>query len=82
MKELLTNPDLIDDEGNYPLHLVVNNRDLECIQVLLQAGAQINNCGYAPAHCVALYKHTRCLEELLRNGARIDIIDNGGQRFI
>ena len=62
-------PNLVDDEGNTPLHLACKIRHSQCVQVLL-ASEKIdvnlkNNQGLAALHLAAQHGYYYCLNDLL-----------------
>ncbi|WP_160153570.1 ankyrin repeat domain-containing protein [Microbulbifer sp. ALW1] len=60
--------------GDTPLHIVSNWGDVEAIEILISAGADINavgESGFTPLHCAAEQNRPKAIEVLLRLGANI-----------
>jgi ankyrin repeat protein len=60
-----------------PIHWAAYNGHTECLNVLLERGAQVNvqsSKGSTPLHLVAMMNHTECLNVLLINDVMILIL--------
>ncbi len=69
-----------NDYGDTPLHVVANWGDCEAIELLLEAGADINSIGergYTPLHCASEQNHPKAILLLLSVGAKIQSDDDG-----
>uniref|UniRef100_A0A4W3ICC3 Ankyrin repeat and SOCS box protein 1-like n=1 Tax=Callorhinchus milii TaxID=7868 RepID=A0A4W3ICC3_CALMI len=69
------NVNCVDDRGQSPLYIAAVNRNLNCIQILLQAAAKPN--GSAHNRCTPLFFATRdgevdIMRELINHGADIN----------
>ena len=63
------------------LHDAAYNGRVECAQVLLQYGDQVdkaNNFGQTPLHAAAYLGRLECAQELLQHGAQVDKADDVG----
>lgn len=77
----VTSVDYRNAYGDTPLHIVCNWGDIEAIEVLISAGANVNavgESGFTPLHCTAEQNHPAAIEKLLECGA-IQIRSNDGQ---
>lgn len=66
--------------GDSPLHIVANWGDIEAIEILVSAGADINakgETGFTPLHCAAEQNRPAAILKLLQLGARILENDDG-----
>ena len=62
--------------GDTPLHVMAWRDDLEGVQILISAGADVNavgDMGETPLHVAVTKKNLAIVEALLRAGARDDI---------
>ena len=66
--------------GRTALHLAVLYNRVDCINILLAAGANMsatdNEDGQTALHFAARYDCSSCVEPLINNGANIEAIDN------
>eukprot|EP00934_Nitzschia_sp_Nitz4_P002527 Nitzschia sp. Nitz4//scaffold77_size91520//988//3402//NITZ4_004875-RA/size91520-processed-gene-0.19-mRNA-1//1//CDS//3329557946//2517//frame0 len=70
-----------DDEGLLPLGIAARCGHVECVQILLENGAQVNlqdHIGCSPLHHAAEKGHVGCGELLLERGAQINAVDGEG----
>ena len=70
--EFHADPSLALINGSLPIHTAASWNNPECIQVLIQAGSDINarnKSGRTPLHWAAFYRATNAIEWLLGNGA-------------
>jgi ankyrin repeat protein len=71
-----------DELGRTPLQLAVIKGDLRLVNVLLNAGAEVNVAdrlkGYCAIHYAALYKHAKITAFLLARRADLRVKDNEG----
>eukprot|EP00594_Rhizosolenia_setigera_P016194 CAMPEP_0178956252 /NCGR_PEP_ID=MMETSP0789-20121207/10120_1 /TAXON_ID=3005 /ORGANISM="Rhizosolenia setigera, Strain CCMP 1694" /LENGTH=1159 /DNA_ID=CAMNT_0020638099 /DNA_START=71 /DNA_END=3550 /DNA_ORIENTATION=- len=75
-----------DEDENTPLHVAIHERKLECVKLLIEAGANVNRkCdGSAPVHLAislgAIASHSefaeKCLSLLTANGADLSLKDD------
>ncbi len=82
LKDLIASkPDLVgeaDQLGFTALHEAVGKQNLEVVQILIAAGANVNaqnNAGFAPLHFAA---YDYIAEELINSGANIHIQEHNG----
>ena len=62
--------------GDYPIHIAAVRGSIEDLQVLLHAGANINQqgeTGFTPLHYAALHGHLDTVLHLLKAGAARDL---------
>jgi len=67
----------VDGYGRAALHYAAE-RDVYCVEVLLQHGAQVNACdgnNDTPLHWAAHKNNVECVKMLLRHGAHVDAAD-------
>lgn len=65
-----------DSDGDTPLHLIVWRNDLEAVQLLVDAGANVNtvgDMGETPLHVAVKGGNVSIVKILLKAGARDDI---------
>ena len=83
VKLLLDSTDLklnkTGEDGLYPLHLAAATGSLECVEYLVQAGAEINvfQKGISPLDLAVLQGEFDCARFLIQCGANIQNIRNG-----
>ncbi|XP_024521036.1 ankyrin repeat and protein kinase domain-containing protein 1-like [Selaginella moellendorffii] len=82
-----TNPDTWNTQGLTALHLAIQSRRPDMVQLLLEFGARVdsktmNADGHTPLHCAAMVGHTVILEMLLARGADPERADSSGWRPI
>lgn len=68
--------DSVGYDGDTPLHLVAWRNDLEAVQLLIGAGADVNAKGEmdeTPLHIAVHHGNVQMVQALLRAGARADI---------
>lgn len=66
--------------GDSPLHVVANWGDIEAIEILVSAGADINakgETGFTPLHCAAEQNRSAAVVKLLQLGAKVLKNDDG-----
>lgn len=74
-----------DECGDTPLHTAASHNSKECLQILIQLGADPNiknNNGSTPLHYDALYNSKECLQLLLEVGADPNIKNDAGETFL
>jgi len=76
-------PHVPDLEEIYPIHLAVENCDLECVKLLVERGANVNQRavgGYNPLFIAAMENKTEIMVYLMNKGAdpKTAILDDGG----
>ncbi|CAL4121661.1 unnamed protein product [Meganyctiphanes norvegica] len=81
-----------DPDGETPLSIAVYYRHLECINFLLQYGADPNTIcsdgnsvlmqAVGRAHSVGIHRTLSCVKALLHNGARTDFVGRGGTTLL
>lgn len=67
--------------GDTPLHIVCCWDDIEAIEALVNAGADINakgESGFTPLHCVVEQNHPEAILKLVELGAS-DLLDDAGK---
>jgi ankyrin repeat protein len=80
--ERLVAIDSCDSEGDTPLHVVAWRNDLEAVEILVNAGADVNAPGdmsETPLHVALRMNSPGMVEVLLRAGARDDIRGEFGE---
>ncbi|XP_019851946.1 PREDICTED: cortactin-binding protein 2-like [Amphimedon queenslandica] len=68
--------------GTQLLHLAVEERSINCVQVLLKGGVSPNESGLSslpPLHTAANNGFKSCIKVLLQYGAEVDLQDSKGQ---
>lgn len=79
---LLANRSTVDarnQEGNDPLLLAASVGAVDCVELLLRAGAQPNAknpAGLTPLHVAAFGSKPPCVEALIRHGASVNVTDD------
>ncbi len=74
--------DSLDAFGGTPLVAAAFNGELECVQALLEAGADMNHATTnlnTPLMKAAVYGHTACVRFLLGSGADANKVNNKGR---
>lgn len=75
-------PDERDSFGGTALHAAMFQKNLEIIQLLIDAGLDVNaqgsSNGYTPLHDAVWADNLGAIELLIENGARTDIKSNDG----
>eukprot|EP00434_Breviolum_minutum_P015901 symbB.v1.2.014013.t2/scaffold1012.1/size144332/6 len=73
------NPTCVNDEGVTALHVAARQGHLECINLLVQAGAEIDHGPVTPLHLAARHGHLEACKVLLDYGAEKDKVstENG-----
>ena len=73
---------LVQTDGKMPLHLAVENGHMECLEWLLEKGADINDCtrtdNATPLHLAAEHGHHECLQRLVELGSNVDATNKNG----
>ncbi|XP_066951014.1 transient receptor potential cation channel subfamily A member 1 homolog isoform X3 [Macrobrachium rosenbergii] len=74
-----------DDAGFTPLLHTITRQSLECFEILLESGVDVNNSsanGQPPLHWAVkhYYKHGRMVEKLLKCGADVNMVDDDNQQ--
>ena len=67
--------------GLTALHVAAGMGRVECLTVLLDAGADVtilNFQGITPLYCAVSKGQVACVKELVRRGAKLDFSSNGG----
>ncbi|CAH1790766.1 unnamed protein product [Owenia fusiformis] len=67
--------------SDFPLHMAVNYGNVECVKLLLDAGADTNvkgESGYTPLHAAAISNFVQICEELLVKGSNVNIQNKHG----
>ena len=83
VKSLLGSTDLklnkAGEDGFYPLHLAAASGSLDCVEYLVQAGADVNVSlnGISPLDLAVLEGEFDCARFLIQCGANIQSIRNG-----
>jgi ankyrin repeat protein len=70
-----------EPSGDTPLHIMAMRGDRHALQLLLDAGAEVNALGdmsCTPLYLAVTYKHTSCVELLLGCGANPDTVSELG----
>ena len=73
--EYCTNPDLLDEQNNTPLHLASSKGNLKAVQLLFEHGANVdmrNDSDITPLHEAARNGHTDVMRFLLDHGADVN----------
>lgn len=68
--------DSVGYDGDTPLHVVAWRNDLEAVQLLIDAGADVNATGEmdeTPLHIAVRHGNARMVQAMLRVGAQADI---------
>lgn len=78
---ILSSINKIDKEGLAPIHWAADSGFSEVLEVLIDAGADVNlqdSEGQTALHYASSCGQTECIKSLLHHGARADITDNEG----
>lgn len=70
------NVNVTDEDGSTALALASNNKDLDCVKILLQAGADVNlanDLGETPLYFAMLWNEKEICRLLLASGANLNI---------
>ena len=84
IKELIilgANIDLLDKNGQTPLHRAAKKDNTNAIKELIRLGANVNlqdNRGQTPLHIAAIRGHPGAIKELISSGANVNLQDNDG----
>ena len=72
---------LIDREPTEALRIACWDGHLECVHILIEAGADVNTCtdrGFTPLMFAASHGYSKCVEALLDAGANVNATDLDG----
>lgn len=85
---LFSNANIKDSSGKTPLYLAASKGHIQCVQLLLRCGAQVNIhdsvTRRTPVHVAAAHGHEACLILLLENTEDGSVVDNrdSAQRYL
>ncbi|KAM4547835.1 uncharacterized protein ankrd24 isoform 2-T2 [Odontesthes bonariensis] len=75
-------PTKLDAEGKSAFHLSVSRGRLDCLEVIISHGADINvadGAGFSALHLAAKNGHSECLKRLLQERLAVDCTDSIGR---
>ncbi len=70
---------LYADLGSTPLHVSAKLGNMQCVDILLKAGAQVDakdNCGQTALHVATAYGHVKTVRQLIDSGSDVNSKDN------
>ena len=85
LERLATEIDTPDSDGKTPLHFAVHNENIECIEMLINAGASLDardETGRSILHFAVHNENIECIEMLINAGASLDTRDETGRSVL